>query len=48
MIDKLNVLLESENQKYLENTKKLKSFNLTQVVSSVEQLKKVLYKKKNV
>ena len=32
----------------LENTKKLKSFNLTQVVSSVEQLKKVLYKKKNV
>ena len=32
----------------LENTRKLKSFELTNVVSSVQQLKKVLYKKKNV
>ena len=32
----------------LENTRKLKSFELTSVVSSVQQLKKVLYKKKNV
>ena len=32
----------------LENTRKLKSFELTNVVSSVQQMKKVLYKKKNV
>lgn len=32
----------------LENTSKLKTFELTEVVNSVEQLKKILYKKKNV
>ena len=32
----------------LENTAKLKTFELTEVVNSVEQLKKILYKKKNV
>ena len=32
----------------LENTAKLKTFELTEVVNSIEQLKNVLYKKKNV
>ena len=32
----------------LENTAKLKTFELTEVVNSVEQLKNILYKKKNV